>query len=217
MSDQILNLFSLYSYWIIFFGILLDNAGLPIPGELFLLLAGALAGNGGMDLTTSIIVAVAGAVSGDSLAYLVGRLGGRRLIDLYINCTLCTCNCADRAEAFFKRFGYITIPMARFVVGVRVLSSPIAGALRIGYVKFLMLEIIGATAWTVIFVFLGFIFRDSILDLIPLLERVKNGLIIFFLFLIAIFITIKLIRRRIIGRPDFHKLIQSLRFKKWKN
>ena len=82
MSDQILNLFSLYSYWIIFFGILLDNAGLPIPGELFLLLAGALAGNGGMDLTTSIIVAVAGAVSGDSLAYLVGRLGGRRLIDL---------------------------------------------------------------------------------------------------------------------------------------
>jgi len=217
MSDHILNLFSLYSYWIIFFGILLDNAGLPIPGELFLLLAGAFAGAGGMDLSTSILVAIAGAVTGDSLAYFIGRLGGRRLIDLYINCTLCTCNCADRAEAFFKRFGYITIPMARFVVGVRTLSSPLAGALRIGYIRFLTLDFIGSAAWTIIFIFLGYIFRDSILDLIPLLERVKNGFFIFFLFLIAIFITIKLIRRRVIGRPDFQKLIQSLRFKKWKN
>lgn len=217
MSDHIINLFSLYSYWIIFFGLLLDNAGLPIPGELFLLLSGAFAGAGEMDLTTSILVAMAGAVTGDNLAYFMGRLGGRRLIDLYINCTFCTCNCADRAETFFKRFGYIAIPMAKFVVGVRTLSSPIAGALRFGYVRFLTLDIIGAAAWTVIFIFLGYIFRDSILDLIPLLERVKNGFTIFFLFLLAIFIAIKLIRRRVIGRPDFHKLIQSLRFKKWKN
>ena len=213
MSDQILNLFSLYSYWIIFFGILLDNAGLPVPGELFLLLAGALAGSGAMDLTTSILVAIAGAVTGDSLAYLVGRLGGRRLIDRYINCTLCTCNCADRAESFFKRFGYITIPVARFVVGVRVLSSPVAGALRIRYLKFLMLNIVGATAWAGIFILIGFIFRDNILDLIPFMERVENGFIIFFLFLIAVYIIIKLIRRRIIGKADFKRLIERLRFK----
>lgn len=216
MSEHILNLFSLYSYWIIFFGMLLDNAGLPIPGELFLLLAGAFAGAGGMDLTTSILVAIAGTTTGDSLAYLIGRLGGRRLIDLYINCTLCTCNCTDRAEAFFKRFGHITIPMARFIVGVRTLSSPIAGALRIGFIRFLTLDIIGAAVWSLTFVLLGFIFRDSILDLIPLFDGIKYGFILFVLFLIAVFIIYKLIRRRVIGRPDLHKIIQSLRFKRWK-
>lgn len=216
MSDHILNLFSLYSYWIIFFGMLLDNAGLPVPGELFLLLAGALAGNGGMDLTASILTAIAGAVTGDSLAYLVGRLGGRRLIDMYINCTLCTCNCADRAETFFKRFGHITIPIARFVVGVRTLSSPMAGALRIGYMRFLALDAIGAVAWSATFVFSGFFFRDNILDLLPLLESVKNGVIIFFAFVIAAFIAVKLVRRRVIGKPDFYKIIRKLRLGKQK-
>lgn len=170
-----------------------------------------------MDLSTSILVAIAGAVTGDSLAYFTGRLGGRRLIDLYINCTLCTCNCADRAASFFKRFGHITIPIAKFVVGVRVLSSPIAGALRIGYARFLILDMAGAAAWAATFILLGFIFRDSILDLIPLFDGIKYGFILFLLFLIAVFIIYKFVRRRIIGRPDIHGIIQSLRLRRWKD
>lgn len=207
---DILSLFHSYGFLIIFFGIMLDNAGLPIPGELFLLLAGSLAASG-MDLAPSLIAAVAGAVIGDSLAYLIGRWGGRKLIDTYINCTLCTCNCADRAESFFKRFGYVTIPMARFVFGVRILSAPLTGALRVGYTKFLALDLVGAALWAATFLLLGFIFKKAILDLIPVFEKIRYGLVVFVLSAIAAIVVFKLIRRRILGKPDLNGTIQRLR------
>lgn len=56
--NDILSLFYSYGYLIIFFGVMLDNVGLPIPGELFLLLAGALAATG-MDMAQSLLAAVA--------------------------------------------------------------------------------------------------------------------------------------------------------------
>jgi len=208
--NEILSLFHSYGYLIIFFGVMLDNAGLPVPGELFLLLAGALAASG-MDLAPSLLAAVAGAVIGDSLAYLIGRWGGRRLIDTYINCTLCTCNCADRAESFFKRFGYVTIPMARFVFGVRTLSAPLTGALRFNYIKFLSLDLVGAALWAATFLLLGFIFKEGILDSMPFFERIRYGLVVFVLSAIAAIIVFKLIRRRILGKPDFNGTIQRLR------
>lgn len=208
---DILSLFHSYGYLIIFFGIMLDNAGLPVPGELFLLLAGSLAASG-MDLAPSLLTAVAGAVIGDSLAYLIGRWGGRRLIDTYINCTLCTCNCADKAESFFKRFGYVTIPMARFVFGVRTLSAPLTGALRVGYIKFLALDLVGAALWAATFLLLGFIFRETILDLLPFFEKIRYGFVVFVLSAIAAIVVFKLIRRRISGKPDLSGTIQRLRF-----
>jgi len=214
LSDNpgdILSLFNSYGYLIIFFGVMLDNAGLPVPGELFLLLAGALAATG-MDLAPSLLVAVAGAVIGDSLAYLIGRWGGRRLIDTYINCTLCTCNYTDRAESFFKRFGHITIPMARFVFGVRTLSAPLTGALRFGYMRFLALDLVGAALWAAAFLLLGFTFKEGILDLLPVFERIRNGLVVLVLSTIAAIVVFKLIRRRIIGRPDFNGTVKRLMF-----
>lgn len=213
MSDNpndILALFHSYGYLIIFFGVMLDNAGLPIPGELFLLMAGALAATG-TDLAPSLLVAVAGAVIGDSLAYLIGRWGGRKLIDTYINCTLCTCKCADRAESFFKRFGYVTIPMARFVFGVRTLSAPLTGALRFGYMKFLALDLVGAALWAAVFLLLGFAFKDGILDLLPVFERIRYGFVVFVLSAIVAIVGFKLIRRRILGKPDLNGAIQRLR------
>lgn len=208
--NDIISLFYSYGYLIIFFGVMLDNVGLPIPGELFLLLAGALAATG-MDMAQSLLAAVAGAIIGDSLAYLIGRWGGRKLIDTYVNCTLCTCTCAARAESFFKRFGYVTIPMARFVVGVRILSAPLTGALRVGYMKFLALDLAGAVLWAAIFLFIGFIFKETILDLMPVLERIRYGFIALVLAAIAAVVVFKIVRRRIRGKPDLNGTIQRLR------
>lgn len=101
--------------------------------------------------------------------------------------------------------------MARFVIGVRVLSAPLTGALRVGYLKFLALDLAGAVLWAAIFLFIGFIFKETILDLMPVFERIRYGFIVLVLSTIAAVVVFKLIRRRIRGKPDLNGTIQRLR------
>ncbi|MBI5238338.1 MAG: DedA family protein [Deltaproteobacteria bacterium] len=213
-GNEILSLFSIYSYWIVFFGVMLDNAGLPIPGELFLLLAGALTGIGKMDFTTSVLVAVTGAVIGDSFAYYIGRWGGKRLINLYLNCSLCTCDCTNKLESLFKKFGNISIPLARFVMGVRVVSSPVAGALRMAYLKFLLLDLLGAAIWSLVYLAAGFILKSGILDLLPVIEKIRHRVFLVFFLLIFVYMIFKLYRRARLGKPDLRSIIHGLRASK---
>jgi len=76
MIDTLLGLFVQYGYAIVFVAILLDNAGLPIPGELLLLLFGALARNGDGSAVLGLLLASVAAVAGDSVGYWLGRLSG---------------------------------------------------------------------------------------------------------------------------------------------
>ncbi len=210
-GSEILTLFSLYSYWILFFGVMLENAGLPIPGEILLLLAGALTGAGKMVFIGAAAATVVGAMAGDSLGYYIGRKGGKKLLELYCGYTISTCSCTERAENFFARFGVFTIPLARFIVGVRLFSAPFAGAVRIPYPKFLVLDAIGAVLWTSIFLALGVIFKNGILDFLPVFEKVRYGLGVVFIFVVVAFTGFKLLRRLAIGRPDAAKIIRKLR------
>ncbi len=211
-GSEILILFSLYSYWILFFGAMLENSGLPIPGELLLLLAGALAGAGKMAFAAALGAAIIGAVAGDCLAYYIGRKGGRKLIELYCGYTVSTCNCTEKAENFFARFGIFTIPLARFIVGVRLFSAPFAGAVRIAFSKFLILDVIGAALWASIFLVLGLAFKNGILDFLPVFEKFRYGLVIAFVFAVAVFAGFKLWRRISVGKPDIAGMMRRLRW-----
>lgn len=210
-GSEILALFSIYSYWILFFGVMLENAGLPIPGEILLLLAGALTGAGKMAFHAAAASTIAGALIGDSIAYYIGRKGGKKLLELYCGYTISTCSCTDRAENFFARFGVFTIPLARFIVGVRLFSAPFAGAVRIAYVKFLILDAIGAALWANAFLALGVVFKDGILDILPVFEKFRYGLGVVFLAAAFVFVGFKLFRRMAVGGPDTGKVISKLK------
>src|SRR5436305_15340795 len=70
------DIFAAYGYWVLFFGIMLENAGIPLPGETALLAAAFLAspaGGGHMNIGWVIVAAFAGAVIGDNIGYWVGR------------------------------------------------------------------------------------------------------------------------------------------------
>lgn len=76
---QILShFFAEYGYWVVFFGVMLENAGLPVPGETVLIFSGFLAYQGDVRLGRAILTAIAGATVGDSLGYCLGRFGARR-------------------------------------------------------------------------------------------------------------------------------------------
>jgi membrane protein DedA with SNARE-associated domain len=151
-----LDLFAQYGYWIIAAGVLLDNAGLPLPGELLLLAFGALARSGQMDLEGGLVLAVAAAMAGDSLGYWLGRLGGDRLLHGYCRVTLGSGKCLQRAVAFYKLRGPMAVVFGRFVMGVRAFLFPLAGSARMPYTKFLLFDGIGALTWVSAFSLAGY-------------------------------------------------------------
>lgn len=191
---------------------MLNTAGLPMPAEPLLLTAGALIGAGKMDLLTTLFVSIIGAVTGDTFSYYIGRWGGRKLIDLYNDCSLCPALAKDRIEIFYKKFGFIAMPVARFILGVRLLSSPLAGALRISYLKFLLIDTIGAAVWTGSYLIAGLVMSNGIIDLIiGVTEKIRHGVAIVFILIVSAYVLFRLYGRWRSGRPDISGFIARLR------
>lgn len=154
--ELLLGLFAQHGYWIVFAGILLDNAGLPLPGELLLLTFGALAGTGHVDLGLGILVASAAAMSGDSVGYWLGRLGGDRVLRAYCHVTLGSGRCVQNAVDYYHRRGKVAIIFGRFVIGVRAFLFPLAGSARMPYAQFLLFDSVGALVWAAGFILAGY-------------------------------------------------------------
>lgn len=156
--EPVLGLLIAHGYWIVFAAIFLDNAGLPIPGELLLLISGALARNGDLDLGMGLLVASAAAVSGDSVGYWLGRLTGDRVLRTYCRATLGSGACVRRAVSYYHHYGPATVIVGRFVMGVRAFLSPLAGSARMPFGRFLLFDSVGALVWSGVFTLVGYAF-----------------------------------------------------------
>jgi membrane protein DedA with SNARE-associated domain len=142
-AEMLLGLFVAYGYWIVFTAILLDNAGLPIPGELLLLAFGIVAKDGQLDLVLGLLVAAAAALVGDSLGYWIGRLGGARVL-------------ARLGQRPRFRPGNASVVFGRFVIGARVLLAPLAGVTRMPFRRFLVFDGMGCLVWASAFILIGY-------------------------------------------------------------
>lgn len=143
-AELLIGLFVAYGYWIVFTAILLDNAGLPIPGELILLAFGIVAKAGHLDLLMGLLVAAAAGMVGDSVGYWVGRLGGGRVL-------------ARLARRPRFRPGKASVVFGRFVIGARVLLAPLAGITRMPFGRFLVFDGIGCLVWAGAFIVIGYV------------------------------------------------------------
>lgn len=155
------EVFSKYGYWVVFFGVMLENAGIPIPGETVLLFAGFLAYHGKIDLFPSILVAIAGATVGDSIGFLVGLLGGRTFVDRFIRRFPVVRKSFDYSQASFLRYGQWAVFTGRFIAGLRMFAGIIAGLFRMPYRRFLFFNFTGATVWAIAVTYVGFLFGNS--------------------------------------------------------
>jgi len=142
-AEILIGLFVAYGYWIVFTAILLDNAGLPIPGELLLLAFGIVAKDGHLDPILGLVIAAAAAMAGDSLGYWIGRLGGDRVL-------------ARLGQRPRFRPGNVTVVFGRFVIGARVLLAPLAGVTRMPFGRFLVFDSVGCLVWAGAFILIGY-------------------------------------------------------------
>jgi len=143
----IIDLFARYGYAVVFAGVFLENAGLPVPGETALLAGGALAHAGRLSIEWVIVTAIAGATLGDNLGFLIGRLGGRVLAERHGWRLGLTAARLAEFDRFFARHGAKTVFIARFVTGLRVFGALLAGGSEMAWRTFLFYNATGAVVW----------------------------------------------------------------------
>jgi membrane protein DedA with SNARE-associated domain len=154
--------FRTYGYPVIFGLILLECAGLPVPGDTFLMLGGVAAHEGSLNLFWVIIVAASAAIIGDNLGYLVGRKGGRPFLERYGRILHVRQNHIATLDGYFRDHGAKTIFAARWIPFLRVWGALFAGASRMPWRRFVVFNALGGITWVVTDSTLAYMFASSV-------------------------------------------------------
>ncbi len=160
--NTVLEWFSRYGYYAVFFPVLLEPVGIPFPAETILLAGGATAKLGDLDLVLVLLISFAAAVIGGTCGFGIGHYGGKPLIDWGVGKHMLKQAHIDRVVAFFDRHGGKTLVFVRFVPGVRIPTFWMAGASGMSLRVFTFWNVIGAALWTTAIVLLGYAFASSV-------------------------------------------------------
>jgi membrane protein DedA with SNARE-associated domain len=126
-----------FGYGGLFVALALANIGAPLGSELILPVSGGLSATGHLPfLWLTIVVAVAAELFGGTMGYLIGRFGGRPLVDRYGKYLHLTHANLDRVQGFFERYGSFSIFVCRFIPVVRGVVSIPAGLARMNLAHF---------------------------------------------------------------------------------
>ncbi|MDQ1705983.1 MAG: hypothetical protein QOF18_2349 [Frankiaceae bacterium] len=134
-----------------------EDFGVPLPGETMLIAASLYAGAGHLNIWLVALVGFLAAVLGDNLGYLIGRKGGRELVEKFGKYLFVTPERLDRAEAFFSKHGGKIVVIARFIEGLRQLNGIIAGTVEMPWRRFLLCNALGAAMWVAVWTSLGYL------------------------------------------------------------
>jgi membrane protein DedA with SNARE-associated domain len=151
-----------YGYAGVAFFIFFEDFGVPLPGETMLIAAALYAGTGGLNIELVGLIGFVAAILGDNVGYLIGRRGGRPLVERFGKYVFLTPTRLDHAEAFFARHGGKIVVVARFIEGLRQLNGIIAGVAEMHWLRFLIFNAIGAAAWVGLWTTLGYVAGDHV-------------------------------------------------------
>jgi membrane protein DedA with SNARE-associated domain len=134
---------------LLFVLIMLESAGIPLPGETALIAAGLLAAKGRYEIWEVIVIAAAAAIVGDNLGYWVARIWGLRLMDRFERLRRFGDRALPPAERFFKAHGGKTVFIGRFVAILRFTAAWMAGATKMDWWRFFFWNAAGGICWAV--------------------------------------------------------------------
>jgi membrane protein DedA with SNARE-associated domain len=184
--ETIQSLASQYGYLAVFVGILLENLGIPLPGETITIVGGFLAGSGELNYWLVLGSAAMGAFIGGIGGYFVGKYGGWKLILAVSKVFRIQEVQLEEIKTKFSENALKAVFFGRFIPLIRIVSSPMAGVVEMPLGKFLAVNLAGAITWASVMTTIAF-FVGRVVSLEHLLEWVSK-----FAFL-ALFIAIAVI------------------------
>ncbi len=141
------HLVEVFGYPLLFVAVMAESSGVPIPGETALITAAVLASGGKLQIELVIAIAAAGAIVGDNIGYLIGRRGGRWLLERPGRFHDQRLQALQNGEVFFERHGPKAVFLGRFVLGLRVWASWLAGATHMRWRSFVFWNALGGICW----------------------------------------------------------------------
>lgn len=176
--------------------------GTFVPGTVVLLFFGFTASQGEISLLWVILATSIGAIVGDFISYYIGRFGTRFIKE---DKGLFKLSHVEVGKGFFHKHGGKSVLLGRFIGPIRQIIPFIAGAVKMSYIKFVYLNIIGAFLWAMSYILLGFYFGSNW----KLVEKIISRVGIFFTILI-IGVIIYLFHKQRVKRLDALKESVSL-------
>jgi membrane protein DedA with SNARE-associated domain len=151
-----------YGYWAVLVLVMLEDFGIPVPGETILIAAAIFAGAGKLNVVLVGVVGFIAAVLGDNIGFAIGHFGGRALALRWGKYIFLTEERLNKAEYFFDHNGARIIIVARFIEGLRQANGIIAGITGMHWRRFLVFNAIGAALWVGTWVTLGYVAGNHI-------------------------------------------------------
>jgi membrane protein DedA with SNARE-associated domain len=152
-----------YGLYAVFVIVMLESAGVPLPGETALVLASIYAGaTGELNIAQVIAVAAAGAIIGDNMGFWVGRHFGMPLLKRYGRLIHIDERRLAFGEAMFRRHGAKIVFFGRFIAILRIFAALLAGVNRFGWGQFLFYNAAGGIVWATVFGLGGYFFGEAI-------------------------------------------------------
>lgn len=160
--EQMTSLLAQHGLLLVFANVLLTQAGIPLPAVPMLVVAGALAAQGEFAYTTLLLVAVAAALLGDIPWYFAGRRYGHRVLRTLCRIAIEPDSCVKQTESIFERWGPSSLLVSKYIPGFATVAPPLAGAMRLALLPFLLFSAAGALLWAAAPVMLGAIFHTEV-------------------------------------------------------
>lgn len=160
---SIQDLFQAYGLWVLFAVVMLESMGVPMPGETALVTAALYAGTTHhIGILPVIMVAAAAAIVGDNFGYFIGRSIGLRLLVRYGRYVRLDEAKLKVGQYLFLRHGGKIVFFGRFVAFLRAFAAVLAGANRMPWPHFLLMNALGGICWAALFGGAAYLFGEKV-------------------------------------------------------
>ena len=167
-----------YGLGLLFLLIMLESAGIPLPGETALIGAAVLAERGHFDIVAVVAVAAAAAIVGDNGGYWVGRTWGRKLLTRWKRLERFSEKVLPPAERFFARHGSKAVFFGRFIAVLRITAAWLAGVTRMPWWKFLFWNASGGIIWATLVSLLAYYLGKAVAEAVNHYGLIGGGALV---------------------------------------
>jgi membrane protein DedA with SNARE-associated domain len=190
-----------YGLWVILALVLIEDFGIPVPGETVLIAGAIYAGAGRLNIVAVGLIGFAAAIGGDNIGYAIGRFGGRELVERWGRYVFLTIERLEKTEHFFNRHGGKIITIARFIEGLRQANGIIAGLAKMRWLRFLAFNALGAALWVGTWVSVGYFAGQHINTIYNDITTYSLYVLIAAVVLLAGWLLLRLCKHRAKSRP----------------
>lgn len=186
-----------YGYLAVAGLVMLEDFGIPVPGETTLIAAAVYAGAGKLNIAVVVIVGILAAIIGDNIGYVIGRFGGHALVIRFGKYIFITEERLNKTEQFFNRHGGKVVTIARFVEGLRQANGIVAGITEMPWPKFVLFNALGAFLWVGFWSSVGFFAGNNIT---PIYNAITHYSIIVGIIAVIVLLAVFLFHRKVRGK-----------------